>query len=67
MHLIAETLMFGLGLFLVLKLVNTLLAERKAQAQLAIAHEQFGSILSKLKISQQRKSVIVLPAIFMIP
>jgi len=40
MHLIAETLMFGLGLFLVLKLVNTLLAERQAQQQLSSAHEQ---------------------------
>lgn len=40
MHLIAETLMFGLGLFFVLKLVSTLLSERQIQAQLAAAHEQ---------------------------
>lgn len=40
MHLVAETLIFGLGLFLLLKLVNTLISERKAQEQLALAHEQ---------------------------
>ncbi|MGH2413391.1 MAG: sensor histidine kinase [Microcystaceae cyanobacterium] len=40
MHLIAETLMFGLGLFFVLKLVSTLLSERQTKEQLAAAHEQ---------------------------
>jgi signal transduction histidine kinase len=40
MHLIAETLMFGLGLFLVLKLINTLLSERQVQDELTTAHEQ---------------------------
>lgn len=40
MHLIAETLMFGLGLFLVLHLVNTLLSERQVQGELTVAHEQ---------------------------
>lgn len=40
MHLIAETLMFGLGLFFALKLVNTLLSERHTKQQLAIAHQQ---------------------------
>lgn len=40
MHLIAETLMFGLGLFFVLKLVSTLLSERQAKEELAAAHEQ---------------------------
>jgi signal transduction histidine kinase len=39
-HLIAETFMFSLGLFLVLKLVNTLLAERQTKGQLVSAHEQ---------------------------
>ncbi|MHC5822975.1 MAG: sensor histidine kinase, partial [Nostoc sp.] len=38
--LVAETLMFGLGLFLVLMLVNTLLSERQSQGDLAIAHQQ---------------------------
>jgi signal transduction histidine kinase len=40
MHLIAETLMFGLGLFFALKLVSTLLSERRMKEQLAIAHQQ---------------------------
>lgn len=40
MHLIAETLMFGLGIFFVVKLVTTLLSERQAKEQLAVAHEQ---------------------------
>ncbi len=40
MHLVAETLMFGLGLFLVLMLVNTLLSERQAQEELATMHQQ---------------------------
>jgi signal transduction histidine kinase len=40
MHQVAEVLMFGLGLFFVSQLVNTLLAERRAQEQLSLAHEQ---------------------------
>ncbi len=40
MHLIAETLMFGLGIFFVVKLVATLLSERQIKERLAIAHEQ---------------------------
>jgi signal transduction histidine kinase len=40
MHLIAETLMFGLGLFLVSMLVNTLRSERQAQDDLTVAHNQ---------------------------
>ena len=40
MHLIAETLIFGLGLFFVLKLVSTLLSERQAKEELAATHEQ---------------------------
>lgn len=40
MHLIAETLIFGLSLFFVLKLVSTLLSERQTKEQLAAAHEQ---------------------------
>ncbi|NEQ28967.1 MAG: sensor histidine kinase [Microcoleus sp. SIO2G3] len=40
MHMVAETVMFGLGLFLVFMLVNTLLSERQAQKDLAIAHQQ---------------------------
>lgn len=40
MHQVAEALMFGLGLFFVSQLVSTLLAERRAQEQLSLAHEQ---------------------------
>lgn len=40
MHLLAEFLMFGLVLFLVSQLVNTLLKERKTQQQLKQAHEK---------------------------
>lgn len=40
MHQVAEVLMFGLGLFFVSQLVNTLLIERRTQEQLALAHEQ---------------------------
>ena len=40
MHLVAETLMFGLGLFLVWMLVNTLISERQAKSDLTVAHDQ---------------------------
>lgn len=40
MHQVAEVLMFGLGLFFVSQLVSTLLAERRTQEKLALAHEQ---------------------------
>jgi signal transduction histidine kinase len=40
MHQVAEVLMFGLGLFFVSQLVSTLLAERRTQEQLSLAHEQ---------------------------
>jgi len=40
MHLIAETLMFGLGIIFVVRLVTTLLSERQTKEQLATAHEQ---------------------------
>ncbi|WP_445638192.1 histidine kinase [Nostoc sp. DSM 114161] len=40
MHQLAEMLMFALGLFLVLQLVNILLVEQKTRKQLTVAHEQ---------------------------
>lgn len=40
MHQIAEFLMFGLSLFLVLQLVTTLLTERRTQEKLTQAHHQ---------------------------
>jgi signal transduction histidine kinase len=40
MHQLSELLMFALGLLLVLRLANTLFAERHTQRQLASAHER---------------------------
>ncbi|MEH1848936.1 MAG: sensor histidine kinase [Nostoc sp.] len=60
MHLVAETLMFGLGLFLVLMLVNTLLSERQAQKDLATAHQQltlYASQAEELATAQERNRI----------
>lgn len=40
MHLMAQTLVFGLGIFFVLQLVSRLLVERQVKQKLALAHEQ---------------------------
>ena len=60
MHLVAETLMFGLGLFLVLKLVNTLLSERQAQDALVTAHQQlrqYAYQAEELATAQERNRI----------
>lgn len=60
MHLIAETLVFGLGLFLVVKLVNTLLCERQTQEQIAIVHKQlrqYASQIEDLAAVQERNHI----------
>lgn len=60
MHLVAETLMFGLGLFLVLMLVNTLLSERQAQDNLATAHQQlrqYAFQAEELATAQERNRI----------
>jgi len=60
MHLIAEILMFGLGLFFVLKLVSTLLSERQAKEQLAAAHEQlrqYALRIEELAAVQERNHI----------
>jgi signal transduction histidine kinase len=60
MHLIAETLMFGLGLFFVLKLVNVLLSERRTKEQLAIAHrqlQQYALQVEELAAIQERNRI----------
>jgi signal transduction histidine kinase len=60
MHLVAETLMFGLGLFLVLMLVNTLLSERQAQEKLATAHQQlrrYAYQAEELATAQERNRI----------
>jgi len=60
MHPITETLMFGLGLFLVLKLANTLLSEREAQEELTIAHQQlqdYAEQEKELAAAQERNRI----------
>lgn len=60
MHLIAEALMFGLGLFFVLKLISTLLSERQAKEQLAVAHEQlrqYALQIEELAAVQERNHI----------
>jgi signal transduction histidine kinase len=60
MHQIAEILMFGLGLFFVSQLVNTLLTERKVQEQLAIAHDQlrhYALQIEELAAVQERNRI----------
>ena len=60
MHLIAETLMFGLGLFFVVRLVTTLLSERQAKKQLAMAHEQlrqYALQIEELAAVQERNHI----------
>jgi signal transduction histidine kinase len=49
MHLIAQTLVFGLGIFFVLQLVNKLLVERQIKQQLALAHEQLQEYSQKIE------------------
>lgn len=60
MHLVGETLMFGLGLFLVLKLANALLSERKLREQLVATHEQlrqYAHQAEDLAASQERNRI----------
>jgi len=60
MHLIAETLMFGLGLFFVLKLVGTLLSEQQAKEELATTHErlrQYALQVEELAAVQERNHI----------
>jgi signal transduction histidine kinase len=60
MHQVAEVLMFGLGLFFVAHLVNTLLLERKMQDQLALAHAQlreYALQIEELAAVQERNRI----------
>lgn len=60
MHQLAEVLMFALGLFLVLQLVDILLAEQKTRKQLAVAHEQLQSYalqVEDLASAQERNRI----------
>lgn len=56
-HLIGETLMFGLALFLVLKLANALLSERELWSELAIAHQQYAQQEKALVAAQERNRI----------
>lgn len=49
MHLMAQTLVFGLGIFFVLQLVNKLLSERQIRQQLAVAHEKLQDYSQKIE------------------
>jgi hypothetical protein len=49
MHQLSEVLMFALGLLLVLRLANTLMAERQTQQQLSDAHEQLREYALKIE------------------
>ena len=49
MHLVAETLVFGLGIFFVLQLTNKILTERQMRQKLATANEQLKEYSQKIE------------------
>ncbi len=49
MHIVAETLVFGLGVFFVLQLTNKILAERQMRQRLANANEQLKEYSQKVE------------------
>ena len=49
MHIVAETLVFGLGIFFVLQLTNKLLVERQMRQQLTQAHQQLQEYSHKIE------------------
>ena len=49
MHIVAETLVFGLGIFLVLQLTNKVLSERQMGQKLANANEQLKEYSQKIE------------------
>ncbi len=49
MHIVAETLVFGLGVFFVLQLTNKILAERQMRQRLANANEQLKEYSQKIE------------------
>ncbi len=60
MHQVAEFLMFGLSLFLVLQLVTTLIAERRTQEKLTQAHNQlrqYSLQIEELAAVQERNRI----------
>lgn len=60
MHLTAETLVFGLGIFFILQLTNKLLVERQMRQQLADAHaqlQQYSEKIEDLAAAQERTRI----------
>ena len=60
MHIIAETLIFGLGIFFVLQLTNKILSERKIKQELARANEQlkeYSQEIEELATVQERNRI----------
>jgi signal transduction histidine kinase len=60
MHQVAEFLMFGLSLFLVSRLVTTLIAERRTQEKLTQAHDQlrqYSLQIEELAAVQERNRI----------
>lgn len=49
MHIVAETLVFGLGVFFVLQLTNKVLSERQMKQKLALANEQLRNYAQKVE------------------
>ena len=49
MHIVAETLVFGLGVFFVLQLTNKVLSERQIKQKLALANEQLRTYAQKVE------------------
>ncbi|WP_019508512.1 sensor histidine kinase [Pleurocapsa sp. PCC 7319] len=60
MHIIAETLVFGLAIFFVLQLTNKMLNERQMRQKLAHAHEklqQYSQKIEELATVQERNRI----------
>ena len=60
MHIVAETLVFGLGIFFVLQLTNKILSERQMRQKLACANEQlreYSQKIEELAIAQERNRI----------
>lgn len=60
MHQLSEILMFTLGLFFVIQLINTLLTERQTQRQLSMAHhqlQQYALEIESLAAVQERNRI----------
>ena len=60
MHIVAETLVFGLGVFFVLQLTNKIIAERQIRQRLADANQQlqeYSQTIEELATLQERNRI----------